>query len=587
MSKLPVVSICVPVYNGEKYLEDFLESALSQTLQEIEILCVDNHSTDASKEIICSYAENYPGKVLYFQTDRHYPSAGAGRNVAIGHSRGDYLYFCDADDLITPNAMEQLYKCAVENSSDMVCGWAYRLVVDERDQILSRSPMSYKKTQPATNEMAIQSGCEFWMRLIKKELLTSVGKIPEGYVFDDVAFLPIVHSYAKKIMFLDFPVYYYFRRVSSASGSPRPEVCETSVLAEKYALEHCNPKYRKAVEALVAGRTEGNLSIRWPFYNIFSQWAGEQMAWIPDNSFIMGNRALFNKLKWAAEVIGKEPIPSRVIVNGFEKTPSQERIADLSKRVFYHDCKLVILDQQNCDVSENPYVHRAFEQGNNEFVGEYFALKEIYEHGGIFIHNRVKILNYFYYYTYQNSIFSLQDKENYTDALFGSPAGREVYADLLHTYSDSWDKKQEYPTLAERIKTVLTAKYDIPLDGRPRLFQPEISVLSPDLCMVDTRFGSQTKRVICEADFSDHAGEPEYVTLKRSTLELLLSAPRGTAVEAQKAREWDKLTGSHVYKFVLLWKKLGDSRHGPFLKKIFHGLLKVKTKLSRTVRRKK
>lgn len=585
MNQSPVISICVPIYNGEKYLVNFLESALSQTLHEIEILCVDNHSTDASKEIICSYAENYPGKVLYFQTDHHYPSAGAGRNVAIQHARGEYLYFCDADDLITPNAMEQLYKCAVENNSDMVCGWAYRLIVDEHEQILSRSPMSYKKTQPATNEMAIQSGCEFWMRLIKKELVLSVGNVPEEFVFDDVAYVTVLNSFAKKIMFLDFPVYYYFRRLSSVSGQLRSEVCRTSVLAEQFALNNCNPSYRNVVEVYVAGRTKNNIEYRWPFFNIFAQWASEQMEWLSSNTMAKSDPALLKKLQWASETVGIAPIPRRIIVNGFETFPSAQRMNDLQKKVFDGDADLIVLGKDNCVISENPYVKRAYDRGDYALVGGYFALKEIYENGGIYIHNRVKILNYFHYYIYQNSFFTLLDKNNYSDFLFGSPANREVYADLLRTYSDGWDKKLEYPSLAERIRIILTAKYGIPLDGKPRLFQPEISVLSPDLCMVDTRLGSQSKRVICEADFSDHAGEPEYVTLKRSTLELLLSTPRGTAAETAKAKEWDKLTRSHVYKFVLLWKKIGDSKLGPLLKGIFQKLLWLRQKIRTALRK--
>lgn len=579
MEQSPVVSICVPVYNGEKYLARFLESAVSQSLENIEILCVDNQSTDSSKDIIIEFAEKYPGKVLYFQTDRHYPSAGAGRNVAVRHAKGEYLYFCDGDDLITPFAMEKLYECAVENDSDLVCSWAYRLMMDEGDNVYSSTPMSYKKTQPATNEMAIQSGCEFWMRLIKKDLVTSIGKIPEEYTFDDVAYTTVVNSYAKRIMFLDFPVYYYFRRVSSASGHLRLEVCETSILAEKYALEHCNPKYRQSVESYVANRTTGNLNYRWPFFDIFARWAREQMEWIPNNPLITGNKPLYDKLKWAAETVGREAIPNRVIVNGFTGNPAEERIAELTEKVFYNGCELIVLDTQTCDVNENPYVRRAYDRGDYEFVCGYFAVKEIYDRGGIFIHDCVRILNYFYYYIYQNSFFVLIDKTNYADTLFGSPPLREVFADLLRTYSDAWDKAQEYPSLAERIKTILTAKYGIPLDGKPRLFQPEVSVLSPDLCVVDTRLGSASKRVVCEHDFSARAGEEGYITMKRSTLELLLSAPRGTSADAAKAKEYDILVNSHVYKFVRIWKRIGDGPHGPFLKKIFYSCLHIRKSL--------
>ena len=591
MNQLPVVSICVPIYNAEKYLVPFLESAIFQTLENIEIICVDNHSTDNTKEIICAYVKKYPDKVFYYQTDRHYLSAGAGRNVAVQHSRGEYLFFCDGDDLISPYAMEKLYECAITNQSDLVCGWAYRLFMDTDNQVMFSKPMAHKKTSHATNEMAIQSGCEFWMRLIKKDLVISVGKIPEEYVFDDVAYVTVINSYAKNIMFLDFPVYNQFYRASSTSGRLRLEVCETSVLAEKYALEHCNPKYRNAVESYVAGRTKNNIEYRWPFFGLFSQWAKEQMQWLTDNPLVPVNCEIYRKIKWAAEVLGNQHIPSRVIVGGFSKTPSDERLEELSERVFYDDCQLIVLNEQNCDVNENPYIQRAYRDGEYEFVTKYFALKEIYENGGVFIDDCVRILNYFDIYTYQKAIFGLADKNTYIDTLFGAPPGQAVLKDILNTYSDEWDAEQIYPSLAERIKMILTAKYGIPMDGNRRLFQQEISILSPDLCIVDTRFGSNTKWVICEHDFSSHAGEEDYITIRRDTLGKILSDERrrvnngvaqgqNSSIMA-KAKAWDNLTHSHVYKFVLLWKKIGDSCLGPVLKKILNIALRIKRKIKK------
>lgn len=582
--QLPLVSICVPIYNGEKYLASFLESALAQTLQEIEIICVDNHSTDSSKEIIEAFSEKFPNKILYFQTDHHYPSAGAGRNVAVAHARGEYIFFCDSDDLITPAAMEKLYECANANDSDLVCAWAYWVIQNEDGEITYCKPQSYKKNMHATNEMAIQSGCEFWMRLIKKDLLTSLCKIPEEYVFDDVAFLPVVHSYAKKIMFLDFPVYYYFRRESSASGSPRLDVCKTSILAEKFALENCNPEYRKTVEAMIAGRTRGNLDIRWPFFHIFADWAREQMEWIPDNHSILYNKPLFDKLKWAAETLNSTAIPNRIIINGFAKTIPETRVQELSEKVFCGNCDIVILNEQSCDISVNPYVQEAYLQGNYDFVAGYFALKEIYENGGIFIHDCITVLNYFFYYMNQNAFFVLLDKNTYSDMLFGAPAGCDVYKDLLQTYSTQWDKKKIFSPLSERINTILTVKYAIPLDGKGRLFQQEISIVPPDLAVVDTRFGSQTKRVICEHNFTSQAGNPEYITIKRSTLELLLSSKgyvKHSGGDSSAEKELAELKKSNVYKFVLFWKKLGDGPMGPFLKKVFHALMNIRAKLLR------
>lgn len=576
----PKVSICVPIYNAETYLTAFLESAINQTFQDLEIICVDNCSTDGSAAIVQDFVSSYPERVFLFSTGVHGPTAAYGRNVALQHARGKYVFFCDSDDIIACNAIESLYLTAEKENSDVVCGWAY-IVAEDSHHNMTCTPMSRKTNKQATNDEAIVSGCEFWMRLIRKDLLDQIGPIPTEFVFDDVAYLPVIHSYAKKISFVDCPVYYYFRRDASACGTPRLDVCQTTVLAEKYALEHCKPEHLGAVQALVAQRTRNNLRIRWQFFDIFTKWCQEQMCWLPTNEKVTSNRRLYEIINTSAEFETKSKIPSSLVMAAFDHAPSGERLEELKNNAFYANCKIVILDKQNSKIEENPYVYQAFCENKMQIVSSYFVLQEIYLHGGFFVDDDIKVINYFTHLMYQGAFFCRVDKETYSDKFFGATAGSKVIADVLNTYSQQWDKEKTFPSLAERLKTILTAKYGIPLNGKAILFQPEVSVLSPDLCMVDTRFGDVAKRVVCEHDFSDHAGEPEYVTLKRSTLELLLSTPRGSAAETAKAKEWDKLTRSHVYKFVLLWKKIGDGRHGRVLKKVFYKLLQIRGRFLR------
>lgn len=571
----PLVSICTPVYNGEQYLRRYIDSALWQTLENIEIILVDNWSTDSTASIIQEYVDAYPGKIFFYKTDRHYPSAGAGRNVAIQHARADYVYCGDADDIIVANALEKLYSVAYETNSDIVCGWAN--IIFENEDGSTRLHRLAKKTatERVNNEKAIESGCEFWIRLIKKSLMESVGPVPQEWVFDDVAYMPVLQSHAKKITFLDHPVYYNFRRSDNTSRVPTLEVSKTSILAEQYALSHCNPKYIKSVEKYVVGRTNSNLNARWQYFGLYVQWAKAQMEWLPYNDLVARDKKSYDKITWAAGLARGTVTPNRVIINGFNNQLTDERIEEVRAKVFYDSCDVIILDETTCDVNTNTCVRAAYEQGNTEFVAGFFAVKEIYERGGIFIHQDINILNYFSYCTFQNAFFTLIDKTTYSDMVFGAPAKSTVFADILATYTED---KQDI-SLAQRIKLILTVKYEIPLDGKARLFQSPVSVIPPELCAVDTRFGDGTKKVICEHDFSKRAAEEEYVTLKRSTLEFLLETPRGSATETIKAQQWDKLTHSNVYKFVLFWKKIGDGRYGPFLKKVYYRLLKLKAAL--------
>ena len=101
------VSVIIPVYNGEKHLRQCLDSVCNQTLQDIEIICVDDGSTDSSYEILQEYKEN-DARVQIFKQQNLY--AGAARNLGKSHATGEYLVFWDCDDFFELNALELMYQ---------------------------------------------------------------------------------------------------------------------------------------------------------------------------------------------------------------------------------------------------------------------------------------------------------------------------------------------------------------------------------------------------------------------------------------------------------------------------------------------
>lgn len=583
MSQSPMVSILVPVYNGSRFIRRFLDSAFDQELDDFEIICVDDMSTDDTLDVLEQYRKVFPDKLFVFPSDIHRGSIGAMRNLAFSHARGKYVYWCDQDDILHPCGLKNLLDAAEENGCEMVCGWAYITKVGDDGVAMTLTPYNKKQTQAASIEASIMNGIDYWVRLIRRDFVEAHGPIPEDCFFDDVAYMPCLESYASNIHFVNFPVYYYHKRMDSASGSIRREVCEGSVKAEKYALEHCNPEYIKAVQYFVASRTEMNMNVRWPYFEVFANWAKEQMEWIPDNELITRNTKLYDRMKWAASLT-ENLVPARVYVDGFSGEPDGERLQELREKVFFDGCEVTVLSEKNCNVGENKYVKRAFERGDYGFVARYFALKEIYENGGFFIGDRIRVLCGFSYYRYQHALFFRLDAQTYSDDVFGSPAENPAVADILATYSDRWDKKGAYEPLSQRIRTILTAKYGIPLNNYSRAFSYPVSVAAPNIGLIDIQHG----RPVCEHDFSDRSGEEGYVTISRSELRALcecLAAGGGNVVRGRAAgaaeRELSEIKRSNTWKVVQKLRKIGDSPAGPCLKKVFYGMLKVRKKLKR------
>lgn len=114
---MPKVSVIIPVYNTEKYLKECLDSVICQTLTDIEIICVNDGSTDSSLEILKEYASKDERIKVLEQKNK---GAGAARNLGLKYAKGEYLAFLDSDDFYNPDFLEKMYNKANKTLADLV-----------------------------------------------------------------------------------------------------------------------------------------------------------------------------------------------------------------------------------------------------------------------------------------------------------------------------------------------------------------------------------------------------------------------------------------------------------------------------------
>ena len=117
MCYLPKISVIIPVYNTAKFLRQCLDSVVTQTLHDIEIICIDDGSTDASLDILNEYAENDSRITILTQQNK---GAGAARNAGMRAAHGEYIHFLDSDDMISPGAYKVLYETASAEKLDVL-----------------------------------------------------------------------------------------------------------------------------------------------------------------------------------------------------------------------------------------------------------------------------------------------------------------------------------------------------------------------------------------------------------------------------------------------------------------------------------
>lgn len=213
MNNMPLVSIIVPVYNIEKYISKCIESVLSQTFKDWELILVDDGSTDNSGKICDEYAlKDNRIKVIHKENE----GVTATRDKGVKEAQGEFLFFIDGDDYITDNALELLINKQKENDADLVKGNISQVHPD--GEIITTMNYSHEPLT-ITGEDFIEYiiGKYFWClagTLVKKNLLNNIF-IPSITSGEDLIYLLQIAYKSKTCHIFNEIIYYYVRHESS------------------------------------------------------------------------------------------------------------------------------------------------------------------------------------------------------------------------------------------------------------------------------------------------------------------------------------------------------------------------------------
>ncbi len=210
------VSVIVPVYNVEKYLEKCLKSLVNQTLQDIEILVVNDGSTDSSQEIMNRFSENFPHKIKIFSKENG--GLSDARNFGISRAEGEFLAFVDSDDYVSENMLEEMYGLAQKHQCEMVICNLQK--VDENGKVtqkLTQVPNMPEKIDLEQNFSVFSDISYFACNKIFKKELFEGRRFQKGMHFEDIELIPQLLLQCKTIAKTDAYHYQYFERSDSIS----------------------------------------------------------------------------------------------------------------------------------------------------------------------------------------------------------------------------------------------------------------------------------------------------------------------------------------------------------------------------------
>ena len=229
--KHKVVSIIIPVYNTEGYLRECLDSAVGQTLRDIEIICVDDGSSDNSLDILEEYQKKDPRILIIHQENA---GLSAARNCGMRNAGGEYIYFLDSDDYIDRETLQIAVQTAEEKDLDAAVFGFERF--SDSEELLAKYPF---QVNIIDNIQHVSTGVEYlkianergaytasvWTALWRHSFLEDNNLLfMEGILHEDILFSFQAYMTAKRVMYIPYRFYHYRARSDSITTKPNSSI---------------------------------------------------------------------------------------------------------------------------------------------------------------------------------------------------------------------------------------------------------------------------------------------------------------------------------------------------------------------------
>ncbi len=234
---MPDISVIIPAYNTEKYIAKCLDSILAQEINNMEVIVIDDGSTDNTYQIVKQYSCKYPEIKLFKQKNL---KISAARNNGLKKASGKYVIFIDSDDYLEKNMFKQMYTRIEEDNSDLcICG--INKLFTNRKEIEVESCL--KNSDDIIADYLIkhkEMDVGIWNKMFRKKIIDNNNICFEnGHFFEDTLFVFKYICHINKISFIEKPLYNLLKRGDSVSTSYRPEI-----------VKHAENLYEKVHEYL-------------------------------------------------------------------------------------------------------------------------------------------------------------------------------------------------------------------------------------------------------------------------------------------------------------------------------------------------
>lgn len=475
------VSVIVPVYNVEKYLRKCLESLVNQTMQDIEIIVVNDGSPDNSQAIIDEYVEKYPQKVFGYIKENG--GLGDARNYGIEKAHGEYIGFVDSDDWVDEKMYESMYEYAVKEKHDIVIcdfveindGWKEGHVAHGYRGV--NTGYEITKYEYILNSLDPATACN---KLYKRHLFYVINFPMHWY--EDMATTPILLSYCNSIGYLPLALYFY-RQVQGSITKAIIDKRNLQIIDSwKRCLEYVKKEFCEPMEAAV-----------YKSILVFIRWRPCYAQNYID--FAKAHEERFNQNRVIASwithddtenIFAMKLIPRKIHYFWFGNSPKSELINNCiaSWKRNAPDFEIIEWNESNCNIHVNRYVEEAYQAQKWAFVADYFRMEKIAEHGGLYFDTDVELMQEPSILLINPAFFAFETKSAVNACVFGAIPHHPVVEQCRRSYfkSSFYNKDGTMNTTYTIVKRITEQlmRYGLEFNGKEQVLHNGVRIYPPN-----------------------------------------------------------------------------------------------------------
>ena len=300
-----MISVIIPIYKVEEFIVRCVNSLMQQTMEEVEFIFVNDATPDDSIVLLQLALNNFPERKAQVHILNHEVNQGlpAARNTGLRVATGEYIYHCDSDDYLEPDALETMYRAAKANDADIVwCDWFLSFEHNERYMKQPGYPTAYEALRGILNG---RMKYNVWNKLVRRELYTQNDIwFPSGYGMGEDMTMIRLFACAGQVAYVPRAFYHYVK----LNGNAFSQTYSESHLIElrhntDSTLAYLNGKYGSAL----ANEYEYfKLDVKFPFlitddykkYNLWQKWYPEANKYVLKNTEVSFRRRILQYAAW-------------------------------------------------------------------------------------------------------------------------------------------------------------------------------------------------------------------------------------------------------------------------------------------------